>query len=142
MKKYILLLLFALTFSNSLVAQNSAIETVSVEILNKSGSSWDGSIIANYPDGEPEITIAKITLPAGFQLPKHKHPTPLGGYILSGELTVVRDDSTSHQFKAGDSIIELVDTWHYGKNEGTVPTVLIAFYIGLKDVPLSINQEN
>ncbi|MBO6524225.1 MAG: cupin domain-containing protein [Balneolaceae bacterium] len=115
-------------------------ETVKVEVLSKTSSSWDGAEIEAYPSGKPEITISRITMPVGFELPVHKHTTPLGGMILEGELTVTKENGESKVFKAGDPIVEVMNTWHAGKNTGEVPTVLIAFYIGEQDTPLSINQ--
>ena len=129
--------LIVLLISTNLLAQE---ETASIEVLSKTSTSWDGSVIEAYPDGKPEITISKITLPVGFELPVHKHVTPLGGIILEGELTVTKENGESKVFKAGDPIVEVMNTWHAGKNTGDVPTVLIAFYIGEEGTPLSINQ--
>eukprot|EP00295_Goniomonas_pacifica_P001991 CAMPEP_0175807432 /NCGR_PEP_ID=MMETSP0107_2-20121207/1717_1 /TAXON_ID=195067 ORGANISM="Goniomonas pacifica, Strain CCMP1869" /NCGR_SAMPLE_ID=MMETSP0107_2 /ASSEMBLY_ACC=CAM_ASM_000203 /LENGTH=79 /DNA_ID=CAMNT_0017118981 /DNA_START=61 /DNA_END=300 /DNA_ORIENTATION=+ len=79
-------------------------------------------------------------MPVGFQLPVHKHVTPLGGVILEGELTVIKENGEQKVFKAGDSLVEVMNHWHFGKSTGDVPTVLIAFYIGEEGTPLSINQ--
>ena len=132
-----IVLLTALLISINLFAQE---ETVKVEVLSKSSTSWDGSVIESYPEGKPEITISKITMPVGFELPVHKHVTPLGGMILEGELTVTKENGEQKVFKAGDPIVEVINAWHAGKNTGNVPTVLLAFYIGEEGTPLSINQ--
>lgn len=138
--KPVLPTLFLLLFlASSAFAQDNP--TVQVEVLSKTSTSWDGSSF-EYPKGQPEITISKITLPPGFKLPMHKHPNPLGGIVLKGEIVVTREDGTTHTVKEGESIVELVDTWHYGKNDTDQPTVLLAFYIGEVGVPLSINKEN
>lgn len=141
MNKTFFLLYIISSIAISATAQETA-QTVQTEILSKSSTSWDGSNIPDYPEGQPEITIAKITIPAGLQLPVHKHPNPLGGVVLQGELTVIREDGKRHSVKAGESIIEVVNTWHYGKNEGDIPVVLIAFYIGVQDQALTILKEN
>ena len=137
MKKYsftLLLSLLALSFGYSQ-------STSTTEVLLKTTQSWDGTALPDFPQGNPEITISKITLPPGFQLPVHEHPNPLGGYILSGELTVIREDGQKHTFKEGEALVEVVNTWHFGKNEGDEPLVLIAFYIGQSNVPLSTLKE-
>lgn len=134
------LILISVLLNSKADAQNPT--QLQVEVLSKSSTSWDGENLPNYPKGEPEITITKITIPVGFQLPVHKHSIPLGGYIVSGELTVVKNDSIYHKVKAGETLIELVNTWHYGKNEGAEPVVIIVFYLGIKDKPLSINKQN
>ncbi len=137
MKSFSLSILLILFFSLQVHAQE---ETVKVEVLSKTSTSWDGTVIEAYPTGKPEITISKITMPIGFELPVHKHTTPLGGMILEGELTVTKENGESKVFKAGDPIVEVMNTWHAGKNTGDVPTVLIAFYIGEVGTPISINQ--
>ncbi|MEQ9266142.1 MAG: cupin domain-containing protein [Balneolaceae bacterium] len=139
MKPIIKGLLLALLFSSATLAQESP--TVKVEVLSKTSTSWDGSAF-EYPKGQPEITISKITLPPGFKLPMHKHPNPLGGIVLKGEIVVTREDGTTHTVKEGEAIVELVNTWHYGKNDTDQPTVLLAFYIGEVGVPLSVNKDN
>lgn len=43
---------------------------------------------------------------------------------------------------AGDSIVELVNQWHYGVNQGDEPVKLIMFYAGEVGVPLVIKKDN
>jgi len=57
---------------------------------------------------------------------------------LTGELTVVTEDKKTLHLKAGESIIEVVNTWHYGKNEGKEPAEIIVFYVGAPDTPITI----
>jgi hypothetical protein len=42
--------------------------------------------------------------------------------------------------KAGDPIVEVVDTWHYGKNEGKTPAEIIVFYAGTPDTPITVKE--
>jgi len=132
----IILASFFLLLSSSAFPQDSS--PIKTEVLLQSTSTWDSTLFQPYPEGQPEITISRITIQPGAQLPVHTHPNPLGGVILSGELTVYKEDGTSHTFQSGDPILEVVNTKHYGKNTGEEPTVLIAFYIGVVDVPLTI----
>ena len=111
-----------------------------VEVLAKSTTSWDGSNLPHYPNGKPEISILKITIPPGAELPLHKHPVINAGLLLSGELTVMMEDKTTLHMNAGDTIIELVNKWHFGKNEGNVPAEIIVFYAGIQGEPLSIEK--
>ena len=60
--------------------------------------------------------------------------------LLRGELTVVTEDNETLHMKAGDSIVEVVDKWHYGKNEGNVPAEIIVFYAGIVDTPITIKK--
>jgi len=39
--------------------------------------------------------------------------------------------------KAGEPIVEVVNTLHYGINEGTVPAEIVVFYAGAAGTPIS-----
>lgn len=116
-------------------------KTIEVDELVKTSSSWDGIDLPGYPKGKPEITILKITIPPKMQLPLHKHPVINAGVLLSGNLTVVTEDDEKLYLKAGDAIAEVVDKWHHGKNESDEPAVIIVFYAGIKDMPITINKD-
>jgi len=90
MKRLLLSLLLALLLSSTV----QAVDTVGVttEVLAKTGISWDGSPLPAYPDKSPEITILRITIPAGTSLPLHRHSVINAGVLLSGELTVITED--------------------------------------------------
>lgn len=90
--------------------------------------------------GVPEITILKIKIPPKMRLPLHQHPVINAGVLLKGELTVVTEEKETLHLKAGDAIIEVVDKWHYGINEGTEPAEIIVFYAGTKDLPVTIKE--
>ncbi len=60
------------------------------------------------------------------------------GVMLKGQLTEVTEAGKRLHLKAGDSIVEVVNTWHYGKNEGDEPAELIVFYAGVKGTPISV----
>ncbi|MCD6331910.1 MAG: alpha/beta hydrolase fold domain-containing protein [Bacteroidales bacterium] len=112
-------------------------QKIRVEVLAKNTQSWDGEQLPHYPDGTPEITVLKITIPPYTTLNLHKHPVINSGVLLKGRLTVYKEDGNTLHLKAGDALIELVETYHYGKNEGSVPAVIIVFYAGVKGVPIT-----
>jgi quercetin dioxygenase-like cupin family protein len=72
----------------------------------------------------------------------HKHPVINTGVILEGQLTVIAKDGKQLILNAGDSIVELVDQWHYGVNQGATPVKLIVFYAGEVGVPLVIREKD
>jgi quercetin dioxygenase-like cupin family protein len=111
---------------------------ITVEKLAKSTTSWDGTALPAYPEGQPEITILRIKIPAGAQLAMHYHPVINAGVLIAGELTVITEDNKKLHLKAGDSIVELVNKKHYGKNEGTQTAEIIVFYAGVVDKPITI----
>lgn len=106
--------------------------------LVKATRSWDGRLLPAYPQGQPEITILHITIPAGSRLATHFHPVINAGVLLSGQLTVVATDGKTLHLEAGDPIIELVNTPHYGMNHGKVPAEIIVFYAGVPDTPITV----
>ena len=109
-----------------------------VETLAKTGASWDGKVLPNYPKGKPEITILRIKIPTGAELPLHRHPVINAGVLLSGELTVVAGDKKVLHLRAGDSIVEVVNKAHYGRNEGTNTAEIIVFYAGETAKPITV----
>jgi quercetin dioxygenase-like cupin family protein len=109
-----------------------------VEILTQTSTSWDGSPLPEYPEGTPEVTVARIRLPPGTTLEMHKHPTISAGLLLSGELTLVTKDGDTTRLGPGDSAVEVVDRWHSGKNAGDTTAELVVFYAGVEDVPNTI----
>lgn len=119
-------------------AELESIQQIKVQQLAKTCASWDGALLPAYLKGQPEITVLRIVIPAGETLAKHKHPVINAGVLLKGELTVHTEQGKTLHLKAGDSIVEVVDTWHYGKNEGTEPAEIIVFYAGAEGVPITI----
>lgn len=118
----------------------TAQEKITAKILTKSTHSWDGNLLAAYPPGQPQVTILRIQIPAGATLPLHTHPVINAGVLITGELTVMTKTGKILQLKAGDPIVEVVNTWHYGKNQGSEPADIIVFYAGTKDAPITLKE--
>ncbi|WP_231702172.1 cupin domain-containing protein [Desulfoplanes formicivorans] len=115
-------------------------QSVTVDVLTKTTSSWNGETLPAYPNGQPEVTILKIEIPPKMKLPLHEHPVINAGVLLKGELTVVTTDNKTLHLKAGDPIVEVVDSLHYGINEGTEPAEIMVFYAGVKDKLITIKN--
>jgi quercetin dioxygenase-like cupin family protein len=130
MRLSIWLLLFTL-FTPLVFAQHTE-NNIESEILVKSIHSWDGSQLPSYPKGQPEVTILKITIPAGAKIPLHQHPYINAGVLTKGELTVLTKTGEKLVMTAGDPIIEIVNKWHLGFNSGSIPAEIIVFYAGIK----------
>ena len=132
------LFLFSAPLLTSGAALAADAPTATNEVLLKSTSSWDGTPYIRSPDGAPELTTLKITIPPRTELPWHTHPMPNVAYVLSGELTVEqREGGQSKTIQAGDVLPEMVDINHRGRT-GDNPVVLIVFYAGTKGMPLSV----
>ena len=138
MKKFLGGICLILLLTSNVWAQD--VNTVKVDVLAKTSKSWDGRDLPNYAKGKPEITILRIKIPPKVQLPLHEHPVINAGVLLKGELTVVTKERERLHLKAGDSIVEVVDKLHYGKNEGNETTEIIVFYAGVEDTPITIKK--
>lgn len=83
---------------------------IAVETLLRTTTSWDGAPLPAYPKGQPEITILKIEIAPGAQLPWHQHPMINSGVLLSGQLEVTHEDGRVLQLEPWDAISEVVHT--------------------------------
>ncbi|ASI96522.1 cupin domain-containing protein [Vibrio rotiferianus] len=119
-------------------ADNHLPDSVEAEVMLKTTTSWDGAELPSYPQGQPEVTIVKITVPKGVQLPMHQHPVINAGIVLKGEITVTKKSGEKIILKAGDAIAEVVEQWHFGANTGDDPTEIIVFYAGVKNEPITV----
>jgi quercetin dioxygenase-like cupin family protein len=137
MKKVLILVFIA--FPSYLVAVDS--QPVSVEELVKTTMSWDGSALPSYKEGQPEITILKITVQPNVELPWHTHPTINAGVMVKGKLTVITKGGEKHELVAGDTIVEVIGKVHRGINSGSEPAEIIVFYAGVVKTPLTIKTE-
>ncbi len=133
----IFLLLSLLPLSLSAKDQSSP----TTEKLVVSTKAWTGQQLPAYPSGQPEITVLKITIPPGQKLQVHKHPVINAIVVLKGTLTVTTDLGKVMEVKAGQSMIEVVDEWHYGANHGNAPLEMMAFYAGAKGTPIKIDKK-
>ena len=123
------------------VDAEASAEVVS-ETLIKSTKTWDGNLLPDYPEEQPEITVLRITIPAGVELPVHKHPFINVGVLLEGALTVYTEENEVLHLEAGDPIIELVDKWHFGVNHGDEDAVIVVVYVGVVGEPITVPKEN
>ena len=136
MKK--LFILFCFSQICIIGCKSNKINDIEVTTLVKTTESWNGKQLPKYPDGNPEITILKIIIPPKTKLPLHKHPNINAGILLKGELTLISEANDTLYLKAGEPIVELVNTWHFGQNDGTEPVEIIVFYAGIQGTPITI----
>jgi len=116
-------------------------QPISVTTLSKASQSWNGSLLPAYQAGQPEVTILRIVIQPGVSLAWHKHPIINAGIVLNGQIRVESEQGEVKEFKQGETIIELVNHWHHGGNNGTEPAELIVFYAGTVGTPLSIARK-
>lgn len=83
-----------------------------------------------YPQQSPEITALLVEIAPGGQTGRHLHPVPEFAYVLDGTVTVAIDGQGEKAYTAGQSFIEVMNTWHNGMNRGTKPVKILAVFVG------------
>lgn len=132
-------LLFSLIGILVLAFDASASERkIEAEVLLKSTEDWRGVTLPAYREGQPEVTVAKITIPAGMALPLHEHPYMTAGVIVQGTIEVRTDSGHTHIARAGDAVIELVNQAHGGANIGDEDAVILVVYAGIEGEPVTV----
>lgn len=102
---------------------------VQVSTVLKAQTSWDGKPIV-YPSGKAEVSGLVVELAPGAQTGWHSHPVPSFAFVLEGELEIEQRNGGVKRLKAGEAVAEVVNTFHNGRNIGTVPVKLVVFYAG------------
>ena len=122
------------------MAQKSELENTGIESVKliETSTAWDGSALPDYPKATPVISIYKYTFPPHTVTNPHYHKVINCGVVLSGTLTIVCKDGSSHDFHAGEPLVETVGEVHHGENRGDVDAVVLMFYAGDADPRLSI----
>ena len=133
MRRSLRLALLALLLAGAAAADEPP--RASTEVLVRSTTSWDGGAF-RYPDGQPEITVTRITIPAGVTLPMHCHPVPLAGALTRGRLEVRKASGETVLVGAGEGLIEVSGQWHQG--HALEDTEILVVYAGAESVPLTV----
>ena len=110
----------------------AAMEAISVDVLKKSTTMWSDDQLPSYSEGQPEISVVKVTIPEGQSLPLHEHPFATAGVLLQGHLEVRTPDGDRTELKAGQALIELINQPHAGANIGDGPAVILVVYAGIE----------
>lgn len=118
-------------------AENLGVKT---EEFTNSIRQWDGSILPNYPTGQPQIKVLRIKIPAGVTLPWHYHPVINAAVILDGTLGLKSKNGMRQQYEPEDALVEVVNTLHSRKAPGPKDLHLIV-YAGEKGEPTTILKE-
>lgn len=113
---------------------------IRVRVLLKTDTTSLGHAI-EYPEvGAPEVTAIEVVIPPGGETGWHRHPVPGYGYVLSGTLTLETGEGKTFTFGPGDAFAEVVKTRHNGRNLGTEPVKLVAFFTGEKGKAFTIKE--
>jgi quercetin dioxygenase-like cupin family protein len=109
-----------------------------VETLLETGTTNLGQPLAYPTEGAPRITAVIVTLEPGEETGRHRHPVPLYGQVLAGEVTIDYGEHGSKTYRAGEAFMESIDTWHNGRNSGDETLRILAVFIGAEGVPNTV----
>ena len=101
----------------------------------QSGTTVGGTAIAYPRTDSAEVTALVLDIAPGGETGRHMHPYPTLVYVLEGAIDVEMDGGVVHTYKAGDSFLEAVNTWHNGKNNGTAPAKVLVVFAGVHGKP-------
>ncbi len=137
MKRQILSFM-ALLLSFGAQAQYS--ENLLVEELLSADRTSIGQKI-DYPNVDnAQVSMRKITFPAGSSTGWHTHEIPVLSYVISGTLTVEIEGREPTDYSSGQCFAESFNTYHQGVNKTEKDLVVLAVYLGGDDKPLSIEK--
>ena len=122
-----------------LTAKSQYNKGVVLETILKTDTTSIGQKIVYPTFANDEVSIVKVTLPPGKSTGWHKHFFPVFAYVLKGTLTVEVENKKTLHFPVNSSFSEVINTLHNGVNNGNEDVVLIAFFMGEKDKPLSVH---
>jgi quercetin dioxygenase-like cupin family protein len=122
--------------SSGVVAED--VPSIETTILARSSQDWGGTALTAYAMGQPEVTVARITIPAGMALPLHEHPYMTAGIVLEGIIEVRTDGGEKHIARAGDAVIELINQPHGGANIGEEDAIILVVYAGIEGQPVTV----
>jgi quercetin dioxygenase-like cupin family protein len=112
---------------------------VAVTTILKSDKTWDGKSIS-YPEGKAEVTGVLIEFAPGAVADWHSHPILSFGVMLEGELEVQLKNGQTKTIKKGETLMEVVNTLHRGRNVGKGPVKLVMFYTGVAGQGVTVKE--
>ena len=101
----------------------------------QSGATAGGAPIAYPRTDSAEVTAVLLDIGPGGETGRHMHPYPTFVYVLEGAIDVEMDGGMAHSYKTGDSFLEVVNTWHNGKNKGTTSAKVLVVFAGVHGNP-------
>ena len=121
------------------LAQDHSHDAVGAEskvLLKTTVTAFDKPVTLPKTD-KPEITSMLVTIQPSGHSNLHQHPVPVIAYVLEGAVEV-RSDGVSRKYKAGDALIEPMNSPMQAINPGDTPTKLLVVMVGDEGKPNSI----
>ena len=108
--------------------------------LIRTSESWDGAMLPDFPQGQPELRVIRLDFPIGAKTGWHHHTVVNYGIVQQGDLTIVCQDGSERTFHEGEPLVEVIGTIHRGENRGRKPVVLVMFYYSAPGAEITIQH--
>ena len=108
--------------------------------LIRTSQSWDGAMLPDFPQGQPELRVVRLDFPIGAKTGWHHHTVVNYGIVQQGDLTIVCQDGTEKTFHEGEALVEVIGTIHRGENRGSKPVILNMFYFSSPGAEITIHH--
>ena len=108
--------------------------------LIRTSESWDGAILPDFPQGQPELRVIRLDFPVGAKTGWHHHTVVNYGIVQQGDLTIVCQDGSERTFHEGEPLVEVIGTIHRGENRGSKPVILNMFYFSAPGAEITIQH--
>ncbi len=108
--------------------------------LIRTSQSWDGAMLPDFPQGQPELRVIRLDFPVGAKTGWHHHTVVNYGIVQQGDLTIVCQDGSERTFHEGEPLVEVIGTIHRGENRGRKPVVLVMFYYSEPGAEITIQH--
>ena len=108
--------------------------------LIRTSQSWDGAMLPDFPQGQPELRVIRLDFPIGAKTSWHHHTVVNYGIVQQGDLTIVCQDGSERTFHEGEPLVEVIGTIHRGENRGRKPVVLVMFYYSEPGAEITIQH--
>ena len=132
--------LLILVFVQTIVPVLSEQEATVTAVMK--GSRTIGGQKIEYPKTDKaEMASVLIEIQPGKESGRHLHPVPTYVHVLEGTLTIEFEDGSRQTFQAGSGFLEVVNTWHNGKNLGELPLRFLVVFAGEEGKPNLIRPE-
>ncbi len=130
--------ILALAFLSLIATPAVAQVKFSATPVLQSGTTAGGTSIAYPKTDSAEVTALMLNIGPGGETGRHMHPYPTFVYVLEGAIDVEMDGGGVQGHKAGDSFLEVVNTWHNTKNKGTTPAKVLVVFAGVHGKPNAV----
>ena len=108
--------------------------------LIRTSKSWDGAMLPDFPQGQPELRVIRLDFPVGAKTGWHHHTVVNYGIVQQGDLTIVCQDGSERTFHEGEPLVEVIGTIHRGENRGRKPVILNMFYYSEPGAEITIQH--